>query len=107
MPMAHAFVMTALDFILGPTFEVVVSGKPGAADTRRMLAALDRPYVPNKVMVLRPSDDPHDLVELVPYAREQAPVGSSATAYICRNFACDLPTNDPAEAAAKLSGAER
>ena len=107
MPMAHAFVMTALDFVLGPTFEVVVSGQPGAADTRRMLAALDRPYVPNKVMVLRPSDDPDDLVELVPYAREQAPVGSAATAYICRNFACDLPTNDPAEAAAKLAGETR
>ncbi|HEU4929061.1 MAG TPA: thioredoxin domain-containing protein [Candidatus Krumholzibacteria bacterium] len=104
IPMAHAFVMTALDFILGPTFEVVVSGKAGAPDTRRMLSALDHPYVPNKVMVLRPSDDPDDLVELVPYARDQVPVGSAATAYICRNFACDLPTTDPSEAAAKLAG---
>ena len=104
MPMAHAFVMTALDFILGPTFEVVVAGQPGAADTRSMLAAIDRPYVPNKVVVLRPSDGPDDVVDLVPYARDQAPVGGEATAYICRNFACDLPTTDPAEAAARLAG---
>ncbi len=107
MPMAHAFVMTALDFILGPTYEVVVSGEPNAPDTRMMVAALDLPYVPNKVMVLRPSDRPDELVELVPYARDQAPVGNAATAYICRNFACDLPTTDPADAAAKLTGESR
>ena len=69
-----------------------------------MLAAVDRPYVPNKVVVLRPSDRPDDVVDLVPYARDQAPVGGEATAYICRNFACDLPTTDPAEAAARLAG---
>ena len=107
MPMAHALVMLAHDFIVGPTFEVVVAGKPGAPDTRAMLAALDRPYVPNKVMVLRPADRPDEVVELVPYARDQAPLGGDATAYICRNFACDLPTTDPSEAAAKLTGRGR
>ena len=107
VPMAHAFAMMAVDFIAGPTFEVVVAGSRNAADTRAMLAAVDRAFVPNMVVVLRPSEDPQPVVDVVPYAREQVAVGGAATAYVCRNFACDLPTTEPAEVLARLGAKPR
>ena len=88
--------------LLGPTFEVVVSGARDASDTRAMLDAVDRAFVPNKVVVLRPADDPKAVVAVVPYARDQVPVDGAATAYVCRNFACDLPTTKPEEVRVKL-----
>jgi uncharacterized protein YyaL (SSP411 family) len=33
-------------------------------------------------------------VKLVPYTKSQSAVNGKATAYVCRNFACELPTTD-------------
>jgi uncharacterized protein YyaL (SSP411 family) len=102
VPMAHAFAMIAVDFLVGPTFEVVVAGSRDGSDTRAMLAAVDQAFVPNKVVVFRPSEDPKPVVEVAPYTREQEAIRGAATAYVCRNFACDLPTTEPNEVLLKL-----
>ncbi len=102
IPMAHAFTMTAVDFLVGPTFEVVVAGSRGSDDTRAMLAAVDRAFVPNKVVVFRPSEDPKPVAAVAPYTREQVAISGEATAYVCRNFACDLPTTDPRDVLVRL-----
>jgi uncharacterized protein YyaL (SSP411 family) len=104
IPMAHAFAMIATDFLVGPTFEVVIAGTRDAADTRAMLDAVGRAFVPNKVVVLRPTEDPAPITKLAPYTRAQEPVGGSATAYVCRNFACDLPVTDPDDVWVRLGG---
>jgi uncharacterized protein YyaL (SSP411 family) len=102
LPMAHAFAMTAVDFLVGPTFEVVVAGARGRPDTQAMLAAVDRAFVPNKVVVFRPEEDPKPVVAVAPYTREQVAVDGAATAYVCRNFACDLPTTEPGDVLVRL-----
>ena len=96
-PGAHTFLLLAADFALGPSFEVVVAGDPAAQDTRAMLRAFQRPYRPNKVLVLRPPGDGQRIVELVPYTEQQSTAGR-ATAYVCRDFACKLPTEDVEQA---------
>ncbi len=102
LPMAHSFAMIATDFIVGPTFEVVVAGSREAPDTRAMIAAVERPFVPNKVVVFRPSEEPDPIAKIAPYTREQAPIGGAATAFVCRNFACELPTTNPADIRTRL-----
>ncbi len=91
---SHTFLLSALDFALGPSFEVVIAGDPAADDTRGMLRAFQQGFVPNKVLVLRPPGDGQRIVELVPYTEHQSSDGP-ATAYVCRDFACKLPTRDP------------
>ncbi len=87
--------LTALDFALGPSFEVVVAGRPEAADTRRMLAALRKPFLPNKVVLFRPegSEEP-PIVKLAEFVRSQSALGGRATAYVCQNFVCRQPSTD-------------
>ncbi len=103
-PSAYTLWMTALDFAEGPVLEVVVSGDPGASDTRAMLDALGAPYLPRKVIVLRPTGPEAERVAaLAPYTRDQVPLNGKATAYVCRNFSCQLPTTDVNEALANLS----
>jgi uncharacterized protein YyaL (SSP411 family) len=94
-PYANAQLLAALDFLLGPSFEVVIAGKPDSQDTKEMLRALRRPFVPNKVVLFRPDDqeDP-PICEVAPFTKVQTSIKGAATAYVCRDFACKQPTTD-------------
>ena len=61
-----------------------------------------RRFLPNKVVLLRPSGDEPEIVALAPYTEDQLPRDGRATAYVCRNFACNLPTSDPEKMIALL-----
>jgi len=91
-PASYPLFLAALDFHLGPSYEVVVSGE----DAEEMLGALRRPFLPNKVVIHRTEANAEALARLAPYTAAQAPVGGAATAYVCLDFACRLPTNEVA-----------
>ena len=96
-PSAFPQFLIAIDFATGPSKEIVVAGKAGGDDVARMLAAIRRPFLPNKVVVFRPDTDPGatpPVSELAPYTRDQKSLDGVATAYVCENFACQLPTTD-------------
>jgi uncharacterized protein YyaL (SSP411 family) len=106
-PASHTFMMTALDFALGPSHEVVVVGEPEAEDTRAMLGALGRAFLPRAVVAFKPAGEANpEIVELAEYTRELAQVNGRATAYVCEDFSCRAPTNDVGKALAAL-GVER
>jgi uncharacterized protein YyaL (SSP411 family) len=99
--------MVALDFWVGPHREVVISGDPKGEDTRAMIRALMRRFVPNKVVLLRPDgEEDRAIVRIAPFAAEQTSLDGRATAYVCENYACKLPTTDVEEMLALL-GIER
>jgi uncharacterized protein YyaL (SSP411 family) len=96
-PSAFPQFLIAIDFAAGPSKEIVVAGKAGGDDVARMLAAIRRPFLPNKVVVFRPDTDAGatpPVSELAPYTREQKSLDGKATAYVCENFTCQLPTTD-------------
>jgi uncharacterized protein YyaL (SSP411 family) len=92
-PWFYPHMMSALIFALGPSYEVVIAGK-GAGDTDRMLRALRRPFIPNKVVLFRPDgEESPDILRIAPFIKEQT-ARERATAYVCRNNRCDLPTTN-------------
>ena len=94
-PSSHTLLMAAVDFALGPSFEVVVSGHPESTDTMAMLRALRQPYLPNKVVVFRPNEAaPPPITALAPFTENQKPLQGQATAYVCQNYVCNKPTTD-------------
>jgi hypothetical protein len=104
-PMAHCALLLAVDFVIGPSFEIVISGQRGAPDVATMAAALESVYQPNRVLVFRPADSADFITRLTPYTKNQVPLeGGRATAYVCREFACHQPTTDVAEMLRLLSG---
>jgi uncharacterized protein YyaL (SSP411 family) len=82
--------LCALDFYLSKPKQIVIAGKPDAPDTRGMLRAIHERYLPNKIVLL--ADD--RLAKLLSYVKDMKPVNGKATAYVCVNYACQLPTND-------------
>ena len=107
MPSASTYLLQSVDFALGPSHEIVIVGEPDAADTRAMIRALRKPYLPNKVVLLRPPGNAPDIIEIAPFTRFQRPVGDEATAYVCQNYVCTRPTTDIAEMLRSLEGASR
>jgi uncharacterized protein YyaL (SSP411 family) len=88
--------LCGLDFALGPTHEIVIAGRPGASDTRRLLASLRRKFLPRTTVVFRPADQESPaILELAPQARAAMPVDGRAAAYVCSHFRCENPTTDP------------
>jgi uncharacterized protein len=97
-PMAHCGLLLAVEYLLGPSFEIVLSGNRGAEDVAALSAALETVYVPARVVLFRPVDAPDTIAEIAPYTRWQSPLDDGrATAFVCRRFACELPTTDPAQ----------
>lgn len=94
-PRNHPMLMLAVDFAVGPSYEVVIAGKAGADDTRKMLAALRKPFQPNKVVVFRPDgDEAPAIATIAGYAKDLKSLDGAATAYVCKSFSCKAPTTD-------------
>jgi hypothetical protein len=92
-PAGFTMLLAALDFALGPTFEIVVAGDPAREDTRAALAKLRRPFVPGKVLLLRPPGEDAPITRLAPWTLDQRSDGAPLV-YLCRDYACRMPTSD-------------
>ncbi len=103
-PPGHAHLMVALEYALHPNYEVVIAGKPRAKDTRAMLMALRKPFLPGKVVVVRPADkkEAAEIIRMAPYTEFMVPKDGKATAYVCTNFVCKLPTTKISQMLANL-----
>ena len=103
-PAGHAHLMMALDYALNPNYEVVIVGQPAAKDTGAMLLALRRPFLPGKVVLLRPADKKAaaEIIRMAPYTEFMVSKDGRATAYVCTNFVCKLPTTDISQMLANL-----
>ena len=92
-PISYSMFMTALDFAIGPSYEVVISGEKTSQDTMKLIKTIRDHYIPNKVVILNDKND-IAISQIAPYTKSQKPINGKATAYVCQNFICNLPTSD-------------
>ena len=96
MPTAFTQFLCGLDFAIGPSSEVIIAGNMDQTDTQAMLAALRRNFVPNKIVIFRPATLAQPDIEIIaPFVQSHPAINGQTTAYVCTNFTCALPTNDP------------
>jgi len=94
-PSAYAQLMIAVDFAVGPSYEVVISGDSQAEDTKEMLRAIGRTFIPNKVVIFLPIEpDFSEIKGIVPFTAHLTTIDNKATAYVCTNYNCKLPTTN-------------
>ena len=94
-PSAYTQLLLAVDFATGPSYEVVIAGKAGAEDTKAMIRALRVHFLPNKVVILRPTEEESpNITRIAEYTKYQSSIDGKATAYVCLNYTCKLPTTD-------------
>ncbi len=94
-PSAFTQMMAAVDFGVGPSYEVVIVGHSDKDETKAMLKALRDEFHPNKVLLFIPEDkDPSAVFRIAPFTSRMTNIRNKATAYVCQNFTCQKPTTD-------------
>lgn len=88
-PQGFGRALSALEFHLEQTIEVVIVGEKGNELERIALAG----YHPDAVVVLGRGGDDHGLPLLV----DRSAIGGEPTAYVCRDHVCQRPVTNGAE----------
>ncbi len=88
--------------------QVVIAGKIGKADTEIMLSLVRKRFLPNKIILFADGVAGQKyLGAQLPFLAEVAMLDNKATAYICENYTCQLPTTDIAKLVQQLDALER
>ena len=94
-PVAHSFLMIAVDFGIGPTYSLVISGDKNQQDTEKLINSIRDTYLPNKTLIFRPTDNENPPIDqLADFVKYFDKYDDKATAYVCINKTCKPPTND-------------
>jgi uncharacterized protein len=98
-PPSHAAFLCGLDFALGPSREVVIVGRREGRRTRELLEAVGRTYLPDTVILFKPTDAPVTagrLEHLAPFTKGMDAGGGIAAAYVCSGGTCLRPVTSTA-----------
>ena len=94
--------LCALDFYLSTPKEIAVVGDRTATDTKSLLSEVYRSFLPNRVLVGLSGAD--GVAVRSPLMEGRSRLNDRATAYVCRQYVCGLPVNDPEALAGQLAG---
>ena len=91
--------LAACEFLLGEPREIILVGARDSAEMRALLRELHTRFVPNRVVLLVDSPEARaTLAAGIPSDRvHDAPLDGRASAYVCRNYTCQLPVSEPAK----------
>ena len=104
-PESMPAMMSAYDALTSPQRQIVIAGVPQAADTRKMLDLVWGRYLPNSILMLADQGAGQQaLARSLPFLRNMRPKNGKATAYVCQNYLCNLPSSDPKVVARLLDG---
>ena len=93
-PVGYGHWLCGLDFALSTPKEVVIVGDRSEAGTVALLDAVYSRYLPNKVVAgMASEDDP--IAEELGLLEGRVLIGGKPTAYVCQNYACQMPVTDP------------
>jgi uncharacterized protein YyaL (SSP411 family) len=101
-PVGVPQMLAAFEFSLSSPKQVILVGDPAAPDTRALLQVLQARFAPNRVAVLVDAPARERLASWIPAVAGMDRQQGRATAYVCENYACKLPTADPEKLAELL-----
>ena len=66
-PASFTHMLTALDYILGPAGEIIITGDTGSTGVERLAAAVRKSFAPNTLLLFHPAGLGASTLTLVPY----------------------------------------
>ena len=88
--------LLAVDYYLDTPKEIVIVTPTSRQDAEPLLAQLRVTFLPNRILtVVVEGEDLTAQMKLIPLLEGKFARDGQATAYVCENRVCDLPTTDP------------
>ncbi len=95
-PTSSAQMLTALDYRLGPSFEIVIVGERGEESTEKLIDVVREVGIFRKAVIFKTANDETDEINsLAPFVRSYGSLDGKAAVYVCRDQKCSLPVADP------------
>ncbi len=94
-PHGYSRLLSAIDYAVGPTAEVAIIGELRSSETRTLLDTLRDEYLPRSVVAVVAPGEIEQQIEDVPLFAGREQLDGMATAFVCLNYACQLPTTEP------------
>ena len=85
----------ALSWRHGRPLELLVISPRGASPPEALLDAIRRRFIPYRALFIVDEQEAAALTEQVPWLASKVAIGGRATAYVCEEGVCELPTSDP------------
>ena len=100
-PAATGHWLAALDFYVSLPREIVIVGPTDSDSTQAMLREINGRFMPNKVAVGM-ADPANPPLKDSPLLEQRVMQNGQPTAYVCENYACQLPVTNASALAAQL-----
>ena len=100
-PSAYTQFLSALDFYIGPSKEILLVGNDDEK-VKRFLRILREIFIPNKVIIYKDDRMEDKLSKAAEFTKSYQSL-NGAEAYICENFSCKLPVTSEKDLLALLS----
>lgn len=91
-PNSYSYFLKAFLYANISTKEVVIAGRKDDKDVKLMISSFNKLFLPFSSIVI--NDGNKDLYEIAPFVQGQQMIDNKATAYVCQNFTCNIPTTD-------------
>jgi uncharacterized protein YyaL (SSP411 family) len=89
--------LVALDFSLAKPKQIVLAGDVTTPAMRAMILEVYTPYLPNRVILFADGASGQAFFrQHMDFFKDVRPLHDQPTAYVCENYACQLPTSDVA-----------
>ena len=106
-PPALPLMLKAWQNINNKPCQVVVAGEKGAGDTEALLRVVEEtPKKPDILLLADGAENQAYLAERLPFINTVVRLEGKATAYLCFDFICQLPTTDSAVLQVQLEEAK-
>ena len=92
--------LSGLDFYLSTVKEIAIIGALDNPSTKSLVSEVYRHYLPNRVLLGR--SEGNEALSHLPLLQGRDQVNRRPTAFVCENYVCQLPVNEPAELAKEL-----
>ncbi len=97
-PHGHGMLLASLQYALGESCEVVLTGDPGDSLFQEMVRELSREYRPNCVVLVRPAGDGGLVSDrLAPFTASMKSADGRPVAYVCRGNRCFPPVQSTSQ----------
>ena len=101
-PVALPQMLAAAQFSMSEPRQIVLAGPRDREDTRALVLALHARFLPNHIILLADPESRPLLAQWIPEIASMHEINGRAAAYVCRNYACELPVHDVASFAKLL-----
>jgi uncharacterized protein YyaL (SSP411 family) len=98
-PQGYLTLLMNVDSLIHSPKEIAIVGGKDAEDTQTLLREIHTRFIPHRIIALLDprSKDAAEIAAKIPLLSGRTSIKGRATAYVCENFACQLPVTSPEE----------